>query len=408
MADLSVKELGLINPFVVASSPATQGARNVLKSAKMRPGAITMRNFGHGSGGGSYFGPDAQTVLSGGQAFHSHAVGRQIPDTVSTLEQYCEEVKTARAALDSDIKLWVSVGHYSDILKIPDWESYWVRQAHELKRAGADALELHFNTPGVAVAKDRTYDYYQLVRHCTAMIKKAEPTMPVMVKLAVEGCDVLTSMRIAQAAGADAVGPTARWKAFCMDLDWRTTQPRPGSGYGGTQATPIVSYAVAEGRNNGITLPMYAGGGVFSFQQAARLIMAGSNCVQLGALACSGGTMACKKLIRDFDNWMDQAGYHTMEELRGDALKLFNMTPEFAKKRQDALGDAYQKADVDPAACIGCGRCLDVCWQEGIEIKDHKAHKTDKCIGCGYCFQVCPTKALHVEAGRILAEPFRR
>ena len=37
MADLYVKKFDMINPFVVASSPATQGALNVLKSAKMRP-----------------------------------------------------------------------------------------------------------------------------------------------------------------------------------------------------------------------------------------------------------------------------------------------------------------------------------------------------------------------------------
>lgn len=409
MADLYVKSLDMINPFVVASSPATQGARNVLKSAAMRPGAITMRNFGHGSGGGSYFGPDAKTALSGGQAFHSHAVGRQVPDTVTTLEQYCEEVKRARTELDSDIRLWVSVGHYSDIVKGGDWEKDWIRQAKELSLAGADALELHFNTPGVAVAKDRIFDYYELVRHCTAMIRKAAPAhVKVMVKLAVEGCDVLTSMRIAQASGADAVGPTARWKAFYMDLDWRRTQPRPGSGYGGTQANPLVCYAVAEARGQGITLPMYAGGGVFSYEQAAKLIMAGSDCVQFGALACSGGTMACAKVIRDLAKWMDEAGYPDMDSLRGDALQLFNMPADFARARQNRLGDAYQRAKADPAKCIGCGRCVDVCWQEGIELKDRKAHKTEHCIGCGYCFQVCPTGALHVDAGDILAEPFRQ
>ena len=62
MADLYVKSFDMINPFVVASSPATQGAKNVLKSAAMRPGAIVMRNFGHGSGGGSYIGPDSKAM----------------------------------------------------------------------------------------------------------------------------------------------------------------------------------------------------------------------------------------------------------------------------------------------------------------------------------------------------------
>ena len=49
MAALYVKKFDMINPFVVASSPATQGALNVLKSAKMRHGAIVLRNYGHGS-----------------------------------------------------------------------------------------------------------------------------------------------------------------------------------------------------------------------------------------------------------------------------------------------------------------------------------------------------------------------
>lgn len=407
MADLTVKSLGMINPFVVASSPATQGARNVLKSARMRPGAIVLRNFGHGAGGGGYFGPDAKAVYAGQQAFHSHAVGRQIKDSISTLEQYCEDIRQIKREMDEDIKLWVSVGHYSDIVAGGDWGKDWARQAQEVVLAGADAIELHFNTPGVAVAKDRIFDYYELVRHSTALIKKTVGgKVPVMVKLAVEGCDVLTSMRIAQAAGADAVGPTARWKAFYMDLDWRRTQPRPGAGYGGTQANPIVCYAVAEGRNNGIDIPMYAGGGVFSFDQAARLVMAGSDCVQLGALACSGGVKACSKLITDFESWMDSVGYPDMASLQGDGLKLFNMPSDLSKTRQNALGDAYQAAPVDAERCIGCGKCEDVCWHEGIAMQGRKAAKTEGCIGCGYCFQVCPTQALYVPAGDILAAPF--
>jgi dihydropyrimidine dehydrogenase (NAD+) subunit PreA len=38
MADLSVKELGMINPFIIASSPATHGVKNVLKSSRALPG----------------------------------------------------------------------------------------------------------------------------------------------------------------------------------------------------------------------------------------------------------------------------------------------------------------------------------------------------------------------------------
>lgn len=411
MADLHVKCFDMINPFVIASSPATRGADNVLKSAKSRPGAIVLRNFGHGMGGGSFIYPSADSMYKGQPTFHSHAVGTQMPDTMNTLEQYCEEVKKIKSQLDSDIKLWVSIGHYSDIVKGGDWAKDWQRQAKELALAGADAFELHFNTPGVAVANDRQFNYYQLIYNCTKMIRSTVPTVPVMVKLAVEACDPLTAMRQAVSAGASAVGPTARWKGFYFDLDWKTTEARPGAGYGGTQANPIVCYAVAEARNKGIDIPMFAGGGVFSYDQALRLIMSGSDMVQLGALACAGGVGACRHLISQFEKWMDDHGYADMDALKGDALKLFNMDPAFAKERQNKLGSAYKTSQVDVKKCIGCQRCVDVCWYDGIQLTSaedskKKATKTDKCIGCGYCFQVCPTGALYVDKKSILKSAF--
>lgn len=406
MADLHSDAFDMINPFVIASSPATRGADNVLRCAECRPGAIVLRNFGHGIGGGSFIYPSADAMYKGQQAFHSHAVGTQKTDSLDSLEKYCEEVRKIKKNISSDIKLWVSIGHYSDIVKGGDWDKDWKNQARELKNAGADAFELHFNTPGVAVAKDRQFNYYQLVYNCTKMIRETEPSVPVMVKLAVEACDPLTAIRQAVAAGASAVGPTARWKGFYFDLDWKGTEARPGAGYGGTQSNPIVCYAVAEARSKGIDIPMFAGGGVFSYDQALRYVMAGSDMVQLGALACAGGLGAVKRVIKGFGDWMDKNGYPDIKSLKGDALKLFNMDPAFAKARQNKLGEAYRTAQVDTDKCIGCSRCSDVCWYDGIRVQNRKAAKTENCIGCGYCFQVCPTGALFVEKKKILASAF--
>ena len=151
---------------------------------------------------------------------------------------------------------------------------------------------------------------------------------------------------------------------------------------------------------------MYAGGGVFSYDQALRYIMAGAEMVQFGAIACSGGIKVCERIIRQCSDWMDKNGYKSVKELQGVALELFNMDGEFSKMRQDRLGEAYRLRKVDQDKCIGCGRCQDVCWYKGIEVKDRKAQKTENCIGCGYCFQVCPTKALEVDAAGILKSAF--
>lgn len=45
--------------------------------------------------------------------------------------------------------------------------------------------------------------------------------------------------------------------------------------------------------------------------------------------------------------------------------------------------------------CVGCGKCVEVCFGNCIEIKDNKAVvDNDVCIGCGQCSNNCPTNAI--------------
>jgi dihydroorotate dehydrogenase/formate hydrogenlyase subunit 6/NADH:ubiquinone oxidoreductase subunit I len=406
MADLSVKSLGLRNPFVIAASPATHGAYAVLKSASALPGAVTMRNFGHGAGDGSLVLPSTADMAAGKPATQIHALGARLPDPFPSLEAYCEAVARARREMSQDVKLWVSIGHFRDLLTPgKDWRAAWIREAVEIERSGADALELHFNTPGVAVAGGRVFDFYRLITTATRAIKAAV-RIPVVVKLPVESCDPLRAMEAALHGDADALGPTARWKGFVFDLDWRRSPATPGGGYGGSQALPIIAYVVAEARQNGITAPMYAGGGVFSWEAAAKLIMAGSQSVQLGSFACCLGPTEVARLIAGFSEWMDRAGYPDIDALCGDALKLFTMPRAVAEARESRLSAAYRAGQVEPTLCSGCGQCVDVCWYDAIRLEDGVAVKGEACVGCGYCFQVCPTGALDVPEGDILASAF--
>ena len=406
MVNLSVPALSLKNPFIVAASPATQGVYAMLKSAGAHPGAIVMRNFGHNAGGGNLLIPSADALKTGQDAAQSHAIGFTTTDGFASLDDFCVAVGKVRREMPEDVKLWVSVGHFGDTVKPGiDWETRWTKEAIALEQAGADALEVHFNTPGVAVARNRVYDFYRLIYNTTKMIKKAA-SIPVMVKLPVESCDPQRAIESAVHAGADAIGPTARWKAFVFDLDWKRSQTNAGSGYGGTQMLPIICYTVAQARLLDIETPIFAGGGVFSWEAAAKLIMSGSNSVQLGSLACCLGPRAVSRLIRDFTRWMDESEYNDIAALCGDALNLFDLSDDLAAERGKLLSTAYKETQVASDLCNGCGECDDACWFDAISLKNGKAAKGDTCIGCGYCFQVCPTKALSIPAGDILASAF--
>lgn len=56
---------------------------------------------------------------------------------------------------------------------------------------------------------------------------------------------------------------------------------------------------------------------------------------------------------------------------------------------------------LDDAACIGCGRCAEVCPHAVFEMKAGKASLTDRdsCMECGACMRNCPADAIQVNAG---------
>jgi len=56
---------------------------------------------------------------------------------------------------------------------------------------------------------------------------------------------------------------------------------------------------------------------------------------------------------------------------------------------------------LDQAACIGCGRCPEVCPHQVFAMKEKKAsvQDLDACMECGACALNCPVKAISVDSG---------
>ena len=55
------------------------------------------------------------------------------------------------------------------------------------------------------------------------------------------------------------------------------------------------------------------------------------------------------------------------------------------------------KAEFDLDKCVGCGACTqDVCFVDAIRLVDGHAVIDDACRGCGRCVDVCPEEAIEM------------
>jgi ferredoxin len=51
-------------------------------------------------------------------------------------------------------------------------------------------------------------------------------------------------------------------------------------------------------------------------------------------------------------------------------------------------------------SCVGCGRCVDVCYVKAIKVEYGHARINDRCKGCGRCADICPAKAISLTLHR--------
>lgn len=392
MADISSNFLGIRspNPFWLASAPPTDKELNVTRAYEAGWGGVVWKTLGEDPPVVNVNGPRYGTLL----APDRRVLGLNNIELISDRPLHTNLAEIRRVK-----RRWPQRALVVSLM-VPCQEQSWRRMLALVEDTGADGVELNFGCPhgmserGMGSAVGQVPEYIQMV---TAWCKHYS-RLPVIVKLTPNVTDVRAPARAARAGGADAVSLINTVNSI-IGVDLERMRMRPdisGSGshggYCGPAVRPIALHMVAEIARDAQTagLPLSGIGGVGSWHDAAEYLALGCSTVQVCTAAMVYGFKIVQDMCDGLSNFMDARGYRSLADWRGLALASVS-------DWQSLNLNHVEKAVIDQASCIRCGRCHAVC-----EDTAHQAItatvdglrrfvvKEADCVGCNLCASICP------------------
>jgi dihydropyrimidine dehydrogenase (NAD+) subunit PreA len=393
MADLSTTFCGIKspNPFWLASAPPTDKEVNVRRAFEAGWGGVVWKTLGEE-------GPPIVNVNGPRyEALHGDArrvIGFNNIELISDrpLQTNLDEIRRVKRDFP-DRAMVVSI-------MVPCEEGAWKAILPMVEDTGCDGIELNFGCPhgmserGMGSAVGQVPQYIEMVaRWC-----KQYTRLPVIVKLTPNITDIRHPARAARAGGADAVSLINTINSvMSVDLERMRINPSVGGtgshgGYCGPAVKPIAMAMVAEiARDAGTAgMPISGIGGITTWRDAAEFISLGAGNVQVCTAAMVYGFKIVQDLCDGLSNFMDEQGYARVADMVGLAV------PSIVNWNQLNLNH-IDKAVIDQALCIQCGRCHVVCEDTSHQAisatKNGKRHfevLDEECVGCNLCVSICP------------------
>lgn len=284
----------------------------------------------------------------------------------------------------------------------PNNVASWGELSHMMEQAGADAIELNFNCPNLLTADAKTKAVLGAnlgadPDSCRTVVSEVRKSVkiPVIAKLNTESGKLMPVSKAVAEAGADILNIHASYRsAPGLDIYNGGKMLYPGSEKGNFGAISGVWSKRASNRfindvyraNTGKAV--IGGSGLYTWQDVVETIMYGASAVQMCVPVMQKGFGLGKEILKGLEQFMDECGYSSIDEMVGIASKYVCAPGEMDYADVTAL--------IDEKRCIGCKQCLPIAHCDAITY-DSDAKKCvveeDKCIGCGFCRGLCPRDA---------------
>jgi dihydroorotate dehydrogenase (fumarate) len=369
--------LRLKNPFLAASAGTTKDAVRARRAEDAGFAGVVLKSVQEEEIHRNNPFPRFALLKNGLPGYNSHTLYSYEQAYEYGIAEYAEEVRRTKERLS--IPVIASINCVQ-----PDT---WVRYAHCVEEAGADAIEVVPSCPiGVFLRYGRELENTAV--EVTRRLKQ-EIKVPVAVKLSLQLTNPAALAQELEQVGADGVVLFNRLTGLEIDLKTMAPILHGGvAGHGGPWILQAHLRWVAEAARR-LTIPISATGGVTRWEDAAKYILAGANSVQVCSAVYLKGYEVVRGMIAGLEGYLERHGIGRLDEIRGLAARR-------QRRLEEADRSLRRTAMVVAERCNGCRLCLPVCMYDALAMGADQTAQIDpeRCDGCGLCLQVCPRGAL--------------
>ncbi len=389
MTDLSINYAGIPspNPYWLASAPPTNSAYQVCKAFEQGWGGAVWKTIGE---------PVMNTVnrYSALDYNGQKIIGLNNIELISdrTVESNLKEIAETK-------RLWPDRALVVSIM-VRSKREIWHDIVQRTIDTGCDGIELNYGCPhgmnerGMGSAVGQVPEYCAMITEWVTEVS----TIPVLVKLTPNVSDIRFPARAAKKGGARGISLINTINTI-MGVDLDSFEIRPSvdgkgghGGYAGPAVKPVALNMVAAVANDPeINLPISGIGGISTWRDAAEFILLGATSIQICTAVMHYGFRIIDDLTEGLTNWMEEKGFHSIEDFRGKSLSRLS---DFGN-----LNLLYKTvAQIDETTCIRCNlchiacedgahQCIDLVPHDGVPLP--RVREAD-CVGCALCSLVCP------------------
>ncbi len=213
----------------------------------------------------------------------------------------------------------------------------WIEHGRELEQAGADALELNV----YYIAADIDHSGEQVEERYLTLLRelKGHIGIPINMKLSPSFSSLGHFVKQLEAAGAQGVALFNRFYQPDINIDSLRLQP---SLHPSTSADALLAMrwiALLYGRTG---LSLGATGGIHTPEDVIKLLLAGADVVHLCSVLLTKGPGHLRHILNGIEDWMEEQGFETVEEMRGRVSALAVPNPaEFERANYVNILDSY-------------------------------------------------------------------